>query len=273
MHTEYSARPETLPHLADQEVHVWSASLRTNTTVLQHCSKALSLDETERAAKFRFAQHQQRFVVGRSLLRHLIAGYLGIDPCAVQFEHGKHGKPRMVRDANGTDIHFNLAHSEDMALCGFSRIAPVGIDIEQVASIKEATALVARFFSPNEIRRFERLPPEEKSFAFYRLWTRKESLLKATGEGIGASLNKVEVSFLPNEPARVIAIGGDRGAARRWSLFDVSPMGPWMAALAIPAQKVRVRCWNWEWRDLKPAGPRRFVSDTPAAFSRRSHIF
>ena len=68
------------------------------------------------------------------------------------------------------------------------------------------------------------------------------ALLKATGEGIGKSLNEVEVSFLPGEPARLLSIAGDYERAAVWSLQDLPAPGGFVAALAIQDRNTRVTC-------------------------------
>ena len=104
-------------------------------------------------------------------------------------------------------------------------------------SFEDAAELVSRFFSARENCRFQALEPHEQPAAFFNLWTRKEALLKATGEGITASLDQIEVSFVPGEPARFVAVAGNVERAAGWSLADISPSPGWAAAIAIPPPK------------------------------------
>ena len=82
----------------------------------------------------------------------------------------------------------------------------------------------ARFFSPREKLGFKRLPAEEKAEAFFNLWTRKEAWLKAVGEGIGYALDRVEVSYLPRESARLLALPEAAGPVSRWTSRLLSPL-------------------------------------------------
>jgi 4'-phosphopantetheinyl transferase len=69
--------------------------------------------------------------------------------------------------------------------------APVGIDVERIRKPRLDVAL--RFFSEEEKGVLLKLPDEEQTQYFYRLWTIKESYLKLTGEGLTASLNTFTV--------------------------------------------------------------------------------
>jgi len=120
------------------------------------------------------------------------------------------------------------------------------VDVEGVRPIKNVDELVARFFSPRENELFQKVPDGEKPAAFFNLWTRKEALLKATGEGITRSLNLVEVSFSPGEPARLVAISGDAEKAAEWSLRELSPATGYTGAIAIQARDVTVQGWSWD---------------------------
>ncbi|HLP78521.1 MAG TPA: 4'-phosphopantetheinyl transferase superfamily protein, partial [Candidatus Paceibacterota bacterium] len=141
-------------------------------------------------------------------------------------------------------LHFNLAHTGDLAVLGVSRLGPLGVDVETIRPVKDADDLVARFFSPRESESFQRLTSDRKVNAFFNLWTRKEALLKASGEGISGGLNRTEVSFLPGEPARVIAI--DEQAARTpWTLEAFTPAVGFVGAVAIRQDGVQFRSWKF----------------------------
>ena len=206
----------------------------------------LSKPEKERAEKFRFDKHRNRFIAGRGLMRAAIGRYLQIQPDKLDFACSERGKPELSPAFAGAGLHFNLAHSEDLALLAVTRIGAVGVDVERVRRIKDADELVARFFSRRESALFRKLADAEKPAAFFNLWTRKEALLKATGEGIGASLSAVEVSFLPGEPARLLAIAGDVRSAAGWSVPELAPAKGYIGAVAIQAAGIRLPCWKWE---------------------------
>jgi 4'-phosphopantetheinyl transferase len=160
-------------------------------------------------------------------------GYLQIKPEELRFEYSANGKPGFAAGVENGGIHFNLAHSEDLALIAVTRIGPVGVDVEYVRELKDMDQLVTRFFSARENEVFQKVAASEKPAAFFNLWTRKEALLKATGEGITRSLSLVEVSFLLGEPARLVAVAGDTEKAKEWSLKQLAPAAGFVGAVAV----------------------------------------
>jgi 4'-phosphopantetheinyl transferase len=228
---------------AGNEVHVFAASLDVGADALAGFRKTLSPEEKERAARFKFDRHRQRFIAGRGCLRSLLGRHLGVDPERVTFACSPQGKPALGPEFSQVGMHFNLAHSEDLGLVAITRAGAVGVDVEHIRALKDSDDLVARFFSERENESYRRLPLEQRPAAFFNLWTRKEALLKATGEGLAGGLNRVEVSFLPGEAARVLAIGGEPA---EWSLGELTPAAGFAGAVAIRARKVQVRCWKWE---------------------------
>jgi 4'-phosphopantetheinyl transferase len=214
------------------EVHVFCFSLRAGDSELAEFIETLSEDEIARAERFHFECHRRRYIVGRATLRRIVAGWVEIDPALLEFTYGATGKPALGGKPAESGIEFNLAHCEDLAVVAITRDAEVGIDLERVRFLPDFKELVARFFSRRESERFENLPAELKPCAFFNLWTRKEALLKATGEGIGHCLSQVEVTFLPGEPVRFLSLPRHVGALTEWRLKDLPIEQGYAAGLA-----------------------------------------
>jgi 4'-phosphopantetheinyl transferase len=231
-------------HFASNEVHVWAAPLSVTTADLAAFAGMLSTSERERAAKFKFDVHRNRFIAGRGWLRSILGRYLQTDPALLDFTYSKLGKPALSLSFESARLDFNLAHSEDVALLAVTQLGPVGVDVECIRPIKNVEDLVARFFSRRENEIFQKLPLDKRPAAFFNLWTRKEALLKATGEGIAGGLDRVEVSFLADEPARLLALPEGSGEATQWSLSELMPASGFCGAIAIRSKPIRVRNWK-----------------------------
>ncbi len=87
------------------------------------------------------------------------------------------GKP-LLRDY--PQIAFNLSHSGTYAVCALADSA-VGVDMQQHRAV-DVAALAQRYFTPQERQWWE--DGGDREDAFFRLWTAKESLLKAEGVGL-----------------------------------------------------------------------------------------
>lgn len=99
-------------------------------------------------------------------------------------KYGPHGKPDF-RENRG--IYFNISHSGMYAACALSEI-PCGVDIEQIKEIRNQR-IFEKVLSETEMRQV--FSEKDKTAAFYKYWTRKESCLKLTGQGITVDLREV----------------------------------------------------------------------------------
>jgi 4'-phosphopantetheinyl transferase len=226
-------------------VHVWAASLQVPDDTLHRLAKMLAPAEHRRADAFHFDLDRNRFMAGRGMLRTLLGRYLHAQPGTIWLEYGPNGKPLLAGQFAGNGLHFNLTHCDDLALLAVSRGRVVGVDVERIRVLDGTQEMAACFCSPRENAQFLSLPSVEKDAAFFRLWTRKEAWLKATGKGVGQSLEKVEVSFRMGEAARFMRLPEEDGvSARGWSLQELTPALGFVAALASPGEAARLSCWK-----------------------------
>jgi 4'-phosphopantetheinyl transferase len=222
-------------------VHVWAVPCTDPPVAIDRLAEVLSDEERRRAQRFRFEADRVRAVVGRGMLRTILAEFLETPPAALAIAAGAHGKPVLAGRA-GPD--FNVSHSGDWVMIGLARDAAIGVDVEQERTLSDLDALAERFFAPGEVEVIRSLPQEQRTRAFFRCWTRKEAYLKAIGAGISGALDSFEVEFRPDLPAALRTLGGSREAAARWRLWSASPARGYAAAVATIAQ-VPIRSWRW----------------------------
>lgn len=96
---------------------------------------------------------------------------------SLSYTYGENGKPYF----KDLPFYFNLSHSGDYVLCGFSDVE-IGADIQKHCG-KNVEKLARRFFSEREADALEQAG-EEREKLFYRLWARKEAYGKLTGRGV-----------------------------------------------------------------------------------------
>jgi len=77
-------------------------------------------------------------------------------------------------------------------------------------------------------------PEDRKDAFFYRLWTRKESFVKAVGIGIGLDVSRVVSSSVG--AARFLSVPEGFGPAGNWALVDLDFGSGISAALTVPAK-------------------------------------
>ena len=182
-------------------VEVWKVNLRFPRW--QYCLDDLPTDECDRAGRFAFERDRRRWVVARSALRRLIGVHVHAPPRRVRLRVRPHGKPCLLVDGDSAIVHFNVSHSEDLALIALSREREVGVDVERVRWLIDLDGIAAREFAPAERRALLRATPTERLALFYRYWTLKEAHVKAEGVGLRAPLDTVDVSAVTESPVVV----------------------------------------------------------------------
>lgn len=158
----------------------------------------IAAHEHARADRFRFEHLQRRYRATRAGLRALLARELHTTPADVRFVRSPRGKPSLD-PAHQSPLHFNLTHSEHVAWVAVG-LQELGIDLEVLGrEVKTLDSLIHRVTTPDEVARLLALPEALRELAFLLMWTRKESTLKAWGEGISSmgSLNTLD-SQLPD---------------------------------------------------------------------------
>lgn len=161
---------------------------------------------------------------GRRPLRDLLGAYLELPGERIGFTTGPHGRPACAA-ATEAGLDFNWSHSGARALAAIARGLPeLGVDLELPRPRARALTLARRFFAPEEHDALSNLAPEALAPAFLRLWTAKEAVLKALGEGLQYGLHRV-VFTLDDAGIRPSAFQGSAAPATAWRLHAVPAPG------------------------------------------------
>lgn len=233
-------------------IPVWWVDLDDPIALRDGGARSLSVAERERAERFRFERHRERWLAGRIALRRILSRELAVDPAEIAYERGVHGKPAIAGKHAGT-LEFNLSHSGGRALVATTRGVELGVDVEEIHPMEDMRDVAERHFALEERERLFAMPPEEQLYGFYRLWTRKEAYIKAIGTGLGHPLDRFAVTEgVPR--CRFVHLDGDAEAAVGWSLVHIDPPGVvspdgagFVGAMAIPrpGESVELRTFRW----------------------------
>ncbi|MED5621729.1 4'-phosphopantetheinyl transferase family protein [Ideonella sp. BN130291] len=211
------ARRCTLP--APGDVQLWLVHLPSQAGCEPLHTALLMNAEMQKVNAKATAALRQAALASRATLRMVLGGLLGIPASEVAFTSGHHGKPALAA-CHRSRIEFNLSHSGDYSVIAVTDGQAVGVDIEQVRPVPEWREIAASHFSPRERRVLEAGGPD----AFFALWTGKEALIKATGDGLVDDLPSFDSAAEPGA-SRWEACTTDATGIRRWSLctLDVPP--------------------------------------------------
>lgn len=230
-----------------QVVHLHAISLDVPAAEVNACRKLLSAEEIERADRFIAASNGNRWLVGRARLRQVLATYCKAAPESLRFQTQEFGKPILDTGADGLQLHFNLSHSHRLAVVAVSDIGSVGVDVEYERSLRDVSAVAARFFSPREQAQLADVDAARRQRAFFCCWTRKEAVIKATGEGLSARLDSFDVSLSPDAEAQVLADRRGDGSGDSWRIRHFEPQPGYVGAIAIRSARAIQLNYNADW--------------------------
>lgn len=211
---DFVAPVATPGSLGDDEIHIWFCELSA----------------PDVAGRRRAAQ---------DVLRWLLAGYCGHGAGELVFVTGPHGKPAL---ANGT-LAFNLSHSGAGVVLAITRGVDIGVDLESALLPRRYVALAQRYFCRREAEAVASAAGPGRELLFLRLWTAKESLLKALGRGLAFGLDRLE--FDPaTDPPTLLWISPDGGAAPDWHVRALPLAQPFVGHVAWRGGPRRLRVFR-----------------------------
>ncbi len=206
-------------HLPENSIHIWQSNLTSIQTCYSAYWQSLSAAEQARASRFKNAQHQYRHVICHGQLRSLLATYLSVAAKTIEFEIDDFGKPRLKGSKTDQGLVFNISHSGDYALFGFGWQQRLGVDIEIWREAIDMEALTQRCFSKTERHHWHALKANAQPAAFFDLWTRKESFVKAIGRGLSVGLDQCVTAT--SAPLRYLSVPDSYGVASDWTLVNI----------------------------------------------------
>jgi 4'-phosphopantetheinyl transferase len=115
-------------------------------------------------------------LIGRLLLSHIIQNNTLLNQYNLRdIIFSINGRPYF----GNSDFDFNISHSGVIVSCGYFSKGFIGIDIEKIVPIN-----ISEYYSILSVKEIKELNNEEDSInRFYKIWTIKESVIKANGVG------------------------------------------------------------------------------------------
>lgn len=138
--------------------------------------------ERERLFRFRRTADQARYLTAHALTRRVLGTRLDQPPSSILIDRTcscghPHGKPTIA-----TGPTFSMTHAS--TLVGVAvHDRPVGLDVERVRPLSDLSSIAEFACSARET--------VTDATQFFRLWTRKEALLKATGAGLSSPMSAI----------------------------------------------------------------------------------
>ena len=153
-------------------------------------------------------------------LRLILGRLLNVEPREVDVKRAPKGKPYV-----DGGIGFSLTHTRDLGLIAVARRPRVGVDVESADRYVDCDAVADGFFPPKERGEILATPFGRRVDVLLHAFTRFESAVKATGDGL----------TIPADPFEQLVDG------MLWQHVDVGRN--WIACVTAdgPQWSVRVR--------------------------------
>ncbi|HVF62611.1 MAG TPA: 4'-phosphopantetheinyl transferase superfamily protein [Casimicrobiaceae bacterium] len=188
-----------------------------------------SASEKARAARFSITALSTHYMRGRAALRLVLGGVLGCSPAHVDIRRGKRGRP-FVPDQSSFD--FNVSHTRNVALIAVTRRTGhrIGVDVEHEDRRVNHARLAQRVLTAAERRRIAGQPEDDLRRSFLRVWTAKEAMSKATGDGLRAPMRQLDVEL---SPTLRLLDGPPPYEPHQWQLHGLEVPNRYLATLAV----------------------------------------
>jgi 4'-phosphopantetheinyl transferase len=201
--------------ISDNEVKVIHSQANSDNFPVPEAIAILSEDEKRKYSRFQFTDDKLRFLKARYILRTTASAYHGnCNPEDVQISFNSFGKPYF----SDIPLQFSITHSGEVAAVAFSNSFPIGIDVEFKRQLSDLSQLSQRFFSDPELRFLEKFNGKNFINNFFKIWSAKESYLKALGIGVSKELKSFSVVD-EDKISRVIELG-DSSSTHQISEID-----------------------------------------------------
>jgi 4'-phosphopantetheinyl transferase len=178
----------------------------------------------------------------RSALRDVLGRYLHVPPDSITFAYGEKGKPGLLKDQNSLDLRFNVSHSGNLGILAVTSGFEVGVDVETRQKVVDYISVAQRFFSRREYEALSNVPEDLRQRAFLRCWTRKESYVKALGQGLACSLKSFSVSVSPHLSDNCLL---ESVSALKHDVSDVDLPDDCFSCVAVERESRPRFCWTY----------------------------
>ncbi len=214
-------------------VELWCgrASVSEPGSLEAYCEAAMCEEELRQALRYKRLTTRNQHVVGRGMARTLLAGP-GTAPQEIVFSFNRHGKPD-VMDPTVAKRPFNLAHTEGLVVFAATETGCIGVDVEKL-SRKTDIAIANRYFASPEVDYvMSHARDEDRRLAFLKVWTLKESFIKAVGRGLSIPLADFAFEEVDSAAPKIRLFRNDLGDGAAWHFACVSPAEGYIASVAV----------------------------------------
>ena len=212
---------------------VWVASLSSGSgTILEdQCQSWLTDEERFAATRLKQQSSRNQHIVGRGMVRRLLSRRANCMPSDLVFKCSHNGKPSVIAPQSAI-MSFNISHTEGLVLVALSDRGEIGVDVESL-SRKIDIHLAERYFAKPEVDYINSWYDfHSRSMAFIKVWTLKESFVKATGLGLSIPLSSFSFEVLDSDRPKIKVLSPSLREYADWGVMSFSPADGYLGAIS-----------------------------------------
>jgi len=148
----------------------------------------LNQAETGYLCNLKGKKRRDEFIYSRLILKNLLAYNLNSIPKDILLTRNEYGKPYLT---DAEQLKFNITHSRSFVACAATLEHEIGIDVEEES--RDITGVAKSFFCEAETAYLMSIAQHLRNSEACRLWTMKESYVKALGKGMTVPFDSFNV--------------------------------------------------------------------------------
>lgn len=172
----------------NNDILIFSCNVGDVSALAYSFKSLLSIEENDTYYRYKSIIDATNFLSGRVLVRLLLSRLNKED---IIISSDKHNKPT-AQNTQNSELKiscFNISHHEKVLLIAIAT-TPVGIDVEKIRAF-DGQSMINDIYTSKEITFLQNDPVSNERF--FRLWTRKEAILKCIGIGLIDDLKLLQV--------------------------------------------------------------------------------
>lgn len=184
-------------------------------------TQVLSESELARASRFVYQQHCREYCLTRAGLKLLLAEAIQCGVTDLTIQTDPNGKPFAECKGCVVDMEFNVSHTDGHGMIALTRFGRIGVDIQHRNLKTTAERSLQRVFSSDEKQLLSTTKKEQKHIMLLRIWTIKEAVIKALGEGFRYDTTSFSVpeQLLFGEAEAIMNLPND--PSTQWQLLNL----------------------------------------------------
>ncbi|MBT2605229.1 4'-phosphopantetheinyl transferase superfamily protein [Bacillus sp. ISL-53] len=222
------------------DINLYWVQIPNHATIIeiQHKLNYLDKEEQKTYESYKVEEKQIEFLLGRVLLKNLLSVWLEHAPEKIRFIKNVYGRPYLHPSYKKSNLYFNLSHAKGVLACVVSPWEKVGIDVE--FTDYDAFEVMNSVFVKKEIEYVNKqLTSDLKRQAFFRIWTRKEAVMKAEGKGF----------YLPSKSFSV-PVEGERVSDETYEYLTYSFLPNSMCSLVVKNRNFKCNIQRFYYQNI-----------------------